>query len=279
MRLSVIIVNWNTSSFLAECLESLATHPPSCEHEIIVVDNNSKDFDEEAFVRRFPQVHFIRSESNLGYAAANNTAIQQSRGEYILLLNPDTRVTEGALDSLIAFMDAHPDAAACGAKLIRPNGQVELSVRSFPYPFAIACEFLGLAKIFPRCRVIGRYRMRWFSYDQEAEVDQPMGSCLMLRQTAVEDVGLLDESFPIFFNEVDWLYRARMRGWKIYFTPKALVIHHGGAATSQADRRAMIRESHESLVRFYNKHFRNRLPKVVYYAIVALIRLSVFIRR
>lgn len=279
MRLSVIIVNWNTSSFLAECLHSLATHPPSTDHEIIVVDNASDDFDAEVFTSRFPQVRFIRNDSNLGYAAGNNQGIRQSRGEYILLLNPDTRVTEGALDSLVAFMDTHPDAAACGAKLVRPNGSVELSVRSFPYPLAIACEFAGLSRLWPTCRIVGRYRMRWFSYDKEAEVDQPMGSCLILRRRAIEDVGLLDDAFPIFFNEVDWLYRAKMKGWKVYFTPRAVVIHHGGAATRRADRRKMIRESHESLVRFYDKHFKDKLPPVLYHLIVALVRLGVFVRR
>ncbi len=279
MRLSVIIVNWNTSSFLAECLESLAACPPSTEHEIIVVDNASDDFDAEVFASRFPQVRFIRNDTNLGYAAGNNQGIRQSRGEYILLLNPDTRVTEGALDSLVTFMDTHSDAAACGAKLVRPNGSVELSVRSFPYPLAIACEFVGLSKLWPTCRIVGRYRMRWFSYEQEAEVDQPMGSCLILRRRATEDVGLLDEAFPIFFNEVDWLYRAKMKGWKVYFTPRAVIIHHGGAATSQADRRKMIRESHESLLRFYDKHFRNKLPPPLYQLIALLVRLGVLLRR
>jgi N-acetylglucosaminyl-diphospho-decaprenol L-rhamnosyltransferase len=279
VRLSVIIVNWNTSDLLRLCLQSLETYHPSVDYEVIVIDNASDDFNLEEFALCFPHVCFIRNDLNIGYAAANNQGIVRASGEYILLLNPDTQVTEGALDSLVNFMDHRPDAAACGAKLVRPDGRVELSIRGFPYPLALVFEILGLPRIFPQSRSIGRYRMRWFSYDSEAEVDQPMGSCLILRRKAVDEIGLLDESFPIFFNEVDWLYRARMKGWKVYFTPEAVVIHEGGAATSRANRRAMIRESHESLIRFYNKHFRQRIPQPLYWLIVVLIRLSAFFRR
>lgn len=279
MRLSVIIVNWNTSQLLAECLQSLKAHPPKADHEIIVVDNASADFNPCEFTERFPEVRFIRNDENLGYAAANNQAIKESHGEYVLLLNPDTRVTDKALDVLLEFMDLHPQAAACGAKLVRPDGTVELSVRSFPYPISLLFEFIGLARIFPNSRTIGGYRMRWFSYNETSEVDQPMGSCLILRRKAVEEVGLLDESFPIFFNEVDWLYRAKNMGWKVYFTPEAVVVHHGGAATSQAARRAMIRESHNSLIRFYEKHFRQQMPGFLYWLLVALIRIATFLRR
>ena len=279
MRLSVVIVNWNTTPILEECLGSLQAYPPSAEHEVIVVDNASDDFDEAAFRAAFPTVRLIANTDNAGYARGNNQAIEASTGEHVLLLNPDTRVTEGALDSLIEFMDRHVDAAACGAKLVRPDGRVERSVRSFPYPAAIAFDYLGLSRILKKSGTFGRYRMGWFSYTEEAEVDQPMGSCLMLRRKAIDEVGQMDESFPIFFNEVDWLYRAKQMGHKAYFTPAAVVIHHGAAATSQAGRRKMIRESHDSLVRFYAKHFRKRIPAPVYYLMIACIRVGAFLRR
>ncbi|MGC8863983.1 MAG: glycosyltransferase family 2 protein [Armatimonadota bacterium] len=277
--MSIAIVNWNATRFLTECLQSLQAHPPSAEHEIIVVDNASQDFDEPSFRTAFPNVTLIVNRDNAGYAAANNQAIAISRGEYVLLLNPDTRVTEHALDTLIGFMDSYADAAACGAKLIRPDGSVEHSVRSFPYPAAIAFEFTGLARILRKSRRVARYRMRWFTYDEVAEVDQPMGSCLILRRRAIEQVGALDESFPIFFNEVDWLYRAKQMGWKVYFTPAAVVVHHGAASTGKAGRRRMIRESHESLIRFYAKHFRSRIPAPVYFVVVACIRVGALFRR
>ena len=173
MRLSILIVNWNTSALLGACLRKLGTDP--C-FEVIVVDNASHDFDEAAFHSEFPHVHLIRNFDNAGYARGNNQAMETAKGDYLLLLNPDTEVTEGAIESLLAFMDSHERAAAAGAKLVRPDGAIDRSVRSFPYPGPIACEFLGLSKLFRHSRFCGAYRMTTFRYDTAAEVDQPMGS-------------------------------------------------------------------------------------------------------
>jgi hypothetical protein len=277
--LSIVIVSWNTTPLLEECLRSIDRHPPRVDHEIIVVDNASDGFDEGRFRAAFPAVSLIANQDNAGCAKGNNQGIEASTGDYVLLLNPDTRVTEGALDALTGCMERHEDAAAAGAKLVRSDGTVERSVRGFPYPGAIAWEFLGVSKLFPRSHALGSYRMTAFSYTDEAEVDQPMGSCLIMRRGAIEDVGLFDEAFPIFFNDVDWLYRARRKGWKVYFTPDAVVVHHGAAGTSQVDRRKMIRESHASLIRFYRKHFRRAISAPVYYLTIACIRVGAFLRR
>lgn len=278
MRLSVAIVNWNTSDLLEALLKSIRQYPPLVPHEVIVVDNASDDFRERLLEIRYPEVAFIVNDRNLGYAEGNNQAIGASRGDFVLLLNPDTEVTEGALEALVKFMEFHQSAAAAGAKLVRPDGTVEQSVRSFPYPSPIAWEYTGLSRFFPRSETFGRYRMMSFSYAQTTEVDQPMGSCLILSRTAIEDVGLLDTQFPIFFNEVDWLYRARQKGYKIYFTPDATIIHHGGAGTGKAGRRRMVRESHDSLIRFYEKHFRKTLPRPVYHFTIACVKLSRYLR-
>lgn len=278
MRLSVAIVNWNTTRLLEECLCSIAEFAPPFDHEVIVVDNASADFDPEQFSIRFPTVRLIRNEFNAGYAKACNQAISISTGDYVLLLNPDTRVTEGALDSLVGFAHSHPEAAAVGAKLVRPDGTTERSVRGFPYPGPIAWEYIGLSKLWPHSTTFGAYRMTYFEYDKVSEVDQPMGSCLLMTRRVLDDVGLLDEGFPIFFNEVDWLFRAKKKGYKVYFTPDAVVIHHGGAGTRQADRRRMARESHDSLLRFYRKHFRGEICAPVYYFTVACIAVSRILR-
>ncbi|MCE5199784.1 MAG: glycosyltransferase family 2 protein [Armatimonadota bacterium] len=278
VRLSIAIVNWNTSSLLRALLISIEKYTPGFEYEVIVVDNASSDFDETAFRSEFPGVSFVTNSENVGYARGNNQAIAAARGDYLLLLNPDTEVTEGAIDALVDFMESHPDAGAAGAKLVRPDGSVDRSVRGFPYPGPIAWEYMGLSRIFPKSRVFGAYRMTYFSYDEVAEVDQPMGSCLILSQRALSEVGLIDERFPIFFNEVDWLYRAKQVGWKVYFVPQAVVIHHGGAGTKQAGRRRMVKESHDSLIRFYRKHFKGRIPAAVYYFTVACVGLNRLIR-
>ncbi len=212
MTLSVLIVNWNTRDLLRSCLQSLRRYPLREPMEVWVLDNASCDGSAQMVQQEFPEVRLIVSDCNLGYAAGNNMLIQKAQGEYLLLLNPDTEVTEGALDTALRYMQAHPEVGALGAKLIHPDGRVQRSVRAFPEPQAVLWEYLGLARLFPRSRRFGAYRMTWFTYEQIAEVDQPMGTFLMLSRRAVEDVGLMDEQFPIFFNEVDWCYRAKARG-------------------------------------------------------------------
>lgn len=278
MRLSIAVVNWNTSNQLAGLIRSIIHYAPPFEYEIIVVDNASDDFDELLFNEEFPEVKLIPNRENLGYAKGNNQALMAAIGDYLLLMNPDTQVTDNAIEALTGFMESHPEAGAAGAKLVRPDGSLDRSVRSFPYPRAIACEFLGLSKLFPRSRFFGLYRMTYFAYDQVAEVDQPMGSCLIISRKALDEIGMLDEQFPIFFNEVDWLYRAKQAGYKVFFVPDAVVIHEGGAGTKQAGRRPMIRESHDSLVKFYQKHFKKLLPRPVYICIIACIKLGEFFR-
>jgi GT2 family glycosyltransferase len=278
VRLSISIVNWNTTQLLRALLESIRRNAPPFDYEIIVVDNASADFDAQQFASEFPDVRLIANTGNLGYARANNQALAVSKGEYVLLLNPDTEATENAIRNLVEFAVSHPDTAAVGGKLIRPGGSVDRSVRSFPYPGPIAWEFLGLSKLFQRSSTFGAYRMTWFGYDKPAEVDQPMGSCLLITRHAIEQIGMLDEDFPIFFNEVDWLYRAKQAGYAIWFTAEAVFVHHGAASTIQVNKRRMRRESHDSLLLFYRKHFRGRLPWVTYIFTVLCIKLSRAIR-
>lgn len=277
MTLSILIVNWNTRDLLRACLRSLRRYPLSEPMEIWVLDNASRDGSAQMVQQEFPEVHLIASESNLGYAAGNNLLMQKAQGEYLLLLNADTGVTEGGLDTAVRFLREHPEAAALGAKLVHPDGRVQASVRGFPEPEAVMWEYLGLARLFPRSRRFGAYRMTWFTYDRIAEVDQPMGTFLMLSRRAVEAVGPMDERFPIFFNEVDWCYRAKKMGWTIYFHPGVVVIHHGGASTRQV-RPQMIWESHRSLQKFYQKHYRGRLPLPIYGLILCSITCNAWLR-
>lgn len=273
MLLSISIVNWNTTDLLRNCLRSIRSNPPEADLQVIVVDNASSDFDEAAIRAEFPGVHIIANSDNTGYAHGNNQAIEASTGDYVLLLNPDTEVKPNALQTLIDFMENHPDAAACGAKLVRPDGTIDQCVRGFPAPLAIASEYLGLAKLFPNSRVLGAYRMTYFSFDHVAEVDQVMGSCMIISRKAIDAIGPIDEQFRIFFNEVDWCFRAKMAGWKIYFTPDAEVIHLGGQSTKQV-KSAMRLESMRSLRRFYEKHYKGRAFAPMYWLALAGIWLN-----
>ncbi len=271
--LSVCVVNWNTRDLLRACLQSLYRYPPSEPIEVIVVDNASADGSAAMVRAEFPQVVLIANSENLGYARGNNQAMQRAQGEFILLLNPDTEVFEDTLDNALAFMRAHPDAGAIGAKQLFPDGRVQPSVRGFPTPANLLFEVSGLARLFPKSRRLGGYRMRWFTYDAVAEVDQPMATFLMTRRAVIEQVGLMDEAFPLFFNDVDWCYRIRQAGWKIYFVPRVRILHHGGASTRQV-RLSAIRESHRALEAFYRKHYRGRLNPLIYALCIGAIRLG-----
>jgi GT2 family glycosyltransferase len=221
---------------------------------VIVVDNSSSDGSAEAVRERFPQVHVIANTGNAGYAQGNNQALRIAAGTYILLLNPDVILPPNALNRALAFMEAHPNAGALGVRQVHPDGRLQRSVRGFPSPLAVLWELLGFSRLLPFNRTFGSYRMTWFQYDQEIEVDQPMGTFLLLSARAVREVGLLDEAFPIFFNEVDWCLRCKRAGWSIYFTPDIEIVHYGGASTIQVGA-AMAWESRRGLLTFYRKHY------------------------
>ncbi len=273
MRLSICIVNWNTREYLRECLTALFQYPPAgAEMEVIVVDNASGDGSAVMVASDFPQAALIANSDNRGYAEGNNQALERATGNFLLLLNPDVVVHAQSLTRALQFMADHPQAGALGCRLVGADGETQRSVRGFPDPGPVLWDAVGLSRLFPRSRVFGAYRMTFFDYDRVSEVDQPMGSFLLLTRAALDQVGLMDPQFPIFFNEVDWCWRAkRERGFRIYYTPEAVVTHYGGSSTRQV-KAAMIRESHRSLLRFYDKHYARLAPPVR-----GLIRLAVLL--
>lgn len=276
-RLSICIVSWNTRDYLRACLQSLRETAGELQTEIIVVDNASTDGSAEMVRDEFPETTLIANSVNQGYARGNNQALRAASGEFRLLLNPDVVVLEKSMHEMIAAMARHPRAAAVAPKLLNPDGSLQRSCRTFPYPAVIAYEALGLARLFPRSKRFGAYRMGWWNYDKEQTVEQPMASALLLRWTALAEIGLFDETFPIFFNDVDLCQRIWDAGWEIWFTPRAQVIHHGGASTKQV-RRQMILESHRSLLRYYEKHYRGRVSPLAYHGARGLIRIGGLLR-
>jgi GT2 family glycosyltransferase len=272
--LSVCIVNWNTKVYLRECLASLTAYPPPDSEgmEIVVVDNASSDDSAQMVAEEFPDVLLICASENLGYAEANNVALRRAVGDLLLLLNPDVRVDEHTLTRAIAFTRERRDAGAVSILFRNPDGSIQPSLRGFPSPEALLWEVTGIRRILPGSRRFGAYFMSWFNYDSVTEADQPMGTFLMIPRAAYETVGELDTDFPIFFNEVDWCYRAKQRGWRIYFTPDAEIVHYGGRGTDNAPKASMIRESHRSLQMFYDKHYRQSLGNGVYTIVSAAIK-------
>lgn len=274
MRLTLCIVNWNTRDFLRECLTSAYEfRPGDVELEVIVVDNASEDGSAAMVSTEFPQAVLVANPDNRGYAEGNNQALRLATGDYLLLLNPDVVLHPESLSHSLAFMNSRVDTGALGCRLVGADGQTQRSLRSFPDPGPVLWEFLGLSRLFPKSHWFGAYRMTWFDYNSVIEVDQPMGSFLLLSRAALEKVGLMDPQFPIFFNEVDWCWRAkREMGFRIFYTPDVVVTHYGGGSTKQV-RASMVRESHRSLLRFYDKHYRSQ-PAPVRWLIKSAILLN-----
>ncbi|HVL38398.1 MAG TPA: glycosyltransferase family 2 protein [Fimbriimonadaceae bacterium] len=259
--LSILIVNWNTRELLLACLHSIFHFPPSRPFEVIVVDNASKDGSAAAVAEAFPQVELIESDKNTGYARGNNLAFSRAKGDWLLTLNPDTEVCEATLDKAVEVLGRNPGCGALGARQIGPHGDVQRSVRGFPSLRGIVGDLTGISEALPRSE-FGSYQLPDFDYDTEGPAPQPMGTFLLFRRSALEAVGdprsPFDESFPIFFNEVDLLYRMAQAGWPAMYSPAVVIRHRGGESTKQV-RKSMIWESHRSLGRFFRKHYRTPL--------------------
>jgi GT2 family glycosyltransferase len=278
--LSILIVNWNTRDLLRACLRSIERFPPADRHEVIVVDNASSDGSAAMVEEEFPSVRLIRSEKNLGYAAGNNAAFAIAQGEWLLTLNPDTEALENTLQGAVDKLAAVPSYGALGVRQVGTDGKTQASVRGFPTLPGLLGDLTGLGRLFPASS-FGSYRLRAFNYDQEGEAPQPMGTFLLFRREALAAVGNpqqpFDEQFPIFFNEVDLLYRLKQAGWPCLYTPAVEILHHGGESTKQV-RKSMIWESHRSLLRFFKKHHGGGLGRLWLPPLAALVYGAALVR-
>lgn len=256
MQLTVVIVSWNTRALLAACLDSLRNELYGLAAEVYVVDNDSADGSGEMVSRDYPWVRLIANDSNRGFAAANNQVFGIARGEKILLLNPDTEIKPGAIRTLMQLLDKRPEVAVVAPQLLNTDGSIQRSCRQFPTFTAMFYELLGLSKLFPNDQRFGQYKMLDFDHNHAREVDQPEGACLMLRKSLLDEIGTLDEGYFMLFEEVDWCYRIKKSGKRIWFTPDAKVTHHYGQSIKQVKAK-MILSSHRGLIRFWRKHYRN----------------------
>lgn len=281
MKLSIVIVSWNTKSLLVDCLHSIQAEIQGCSqaellpHEIecFVVDNSSTDGTLTTLHQDFPWVQTIVNDHNVGYAKANNQAIAQCSGEYILLLNPDTLVCTGLFVQLISFMEQHPNVGACGPRLL--NSDLSLQPSCYPAP-TLAREswrLLHLDHFFP----YGSYRMAEWSLTTPRRVDIVQGACLLVRHTVIQTVGAFDEDYFMYTEEVDLCYRIRAAGWLIYWLPASQVVHFGGQSAKQVPAEMFI-QLYRSKVIYFRKHFgerRTQLYKVLLY-LSSLLRLLVY---
>jgi N-acetylglucosaminyl-diphospho-decaprenol L-rhamnosyltransferase len=258
MKLSIIIVNWNTRDLLSDCLSSIYEPALDIDFEIFVVDNASSDGSQIMIHDQFPDVKMIANSNNPGFAIANNQALRISSGEYVLLLNPDTTVKPGAIEKLVNFLDDFPEAGAAGARLLNQDGSLQRS--AFPKP-TLFREFWRLFHL-DGLMYIAKYPMNRWSLNQVREVDILKGACLLIRRIALNQVGLLDEEYFMYSEEFDLCTRLTQSGWHLYWIPSAEVIHFGGQSTQQVAEE-MFLQLYEGKIMYFRKHQSN-LAVMVY---------------
>lgn len=264
MDVSFIIVNWNTQRLLLDCIASIQSTVHGLEYEIIVVDNGSADGSPEAVRQRFGHsVLLIENAENLGFARANNQAIAHARGSYLVLLNSDTLLLEGAVRELTGFLDTHPRAAMAGPAMIDEQGRPQNSFDNFP---SLATELLNKSLL--RILLPGKYAGKAADAAEPFEVDSLIGACIVVRREAAEQVGLLDEDYFFFLEETDWCLRFRRAGWSIYHVPSARIVHLQGRSKKMRPARAWV-EYYRSLYLFFKK---NRSP--LSYTVLRIFRVA-----
>jgi len=280
--LSIVIVSFNTRQLLKECLDSVyaSLAESTLTSEVIVVDNASRDGSAAMVRKHFPQVRLIANEDNRGFAAANNQALRTlgygignrkypsssnlqypisnihspPPPKYVMLLNPDTIVSGNALDTLVRFMDENPRAGACGARLLHSDGRFQHSAFAFPTLFQVFLDFFPLNYRLTDSRLNGRYPRRLYQAGEPFPIDHPLGATLMVRQEVIEQVGLLDERFFIYCEEIDWCLRIKAAGWSIWCVPEAEIVHHVAQSTGQF-RDEMFVALWKSRYQLFEKHY------------------------
>jgi O-antigen biosynthesis protein len=255
MKLSVVIVNYNVKHFLDQCLQSVFKAVANMEAEVFVVDNNSVDGSVEMVNEKFPQVHCIANKVNTGFSKANNQAMEISKGEYILLLNPDTVVEEDTFEKCVRFMDEHPDAGGLGVQMIDGKGNfLPESKRGLPSPSVAFFKIFGLSALFPKSKMFGKYHLGYLNKNKTHEVDVLAGAYMMLRKKTLDKIGLLDETFFMYGEDIDLSYRITLGGYKNYYFPEARIIHYKGESTKKSSVNYVL-VFYNAMIIFAAKHF------------------------
>lgn len=254
MDVSIIIVNWNTKELLKNCIGSIYEQPNNVQFEIIVVDNASSDGSAMMVKAKFPQVFLIENTENKGFATANNQGMAIAKGRYVLLLNSDTVVLDGAIAKTVTFADDHPEAAVIGCRVLNSDGTLQPTCFMFPSVLNMLLSASYLYKLLPHSPFFGRERMIWWDRDSVREVDVVTGCFMLARREAIEQVGPMDERFFVYSEETDWCcYRFKQAGWKVLFAPDAEIIHLGGQSSKKAGPE-MTLQLRASILQFIRKH-------------------------
>ncbi|MGE0090645.1 MAG: glycosyltransferase [Bacteroidales bacterium] len=255
IKLSIVIVNYNVKYFLEQCLISVFKACQNIQHEVFVVDNNSVDGSCAMIKEKFPQVRLIENKINYGFSVANNQAIKQASGQYILLLNPDTVVEENSFDKCLSFMDSNPEAGGLSVKMIDGKGRfLPESKRALPTPKVAFYKIVGLSKLFPTSKHFGRYYLGHLDKNQTHEIEILPGAFMFLRKETIDKTGLLDESFFMYGEDIDLSYRITLAGYKNYYIPETTIIHYKGESTKKGSINYVL-IFYQAMVIFARKHF------------------------
>ena len=280
LDLGIVIVSYNVSDLLRDCLASVYDSRGDLTFDVCVVDNDSHDGSAGMVADEFPQARLVRAE-NRGYAAGNNLGLQEfgygrdgseprsARPRFALLLNPDTILPPSALADILQFMEEHPQAAVAGPRLVRADGSLDRACRrSFHTPKVAAYRFSGLGRLFPNSPRFGRYNLTYLSPDLTTEVDSVVGAFMLIRGEALAEVGLLDEQFFMYAEDLDLCYRIKQRGWQVWYNSGVTVLHYKGQSSRQRSKFANSK-FYETMRLFHDKHFKEQSSFLVNWLIYA----------
>jgi hypothetical protein len=259
LDISIVIVSYNGREHLRGCLASLAAHPPTVQSEVIVVDNDSRDGSAPMIASEFPSARLLRMPRNLGFAAGANRGIRDATGEAIVLLNPDSEIEADPFASMLAYLREHEDAGIVAPRLLNPDGSLQLSCRSFPtFSVALFNRYSLLTRLFPRNRYSKQYLLTDWHHDNSREVDWVSGACLTVRRSLLDEIGLLDEGYFMYIEDVDLCQRVHRAGYRVVYLPQVSVIHHIGRSSRTLPSRSILAR-HRSMWHYYKKYLRRNI--------------------
>ncbi len=260
---SIVVVHYETPAELVDCLRSVAAASEAMPVEVFVIDNASPSFDAAAVTRALPTANVVRNSTNVGFARAANQGLRDASGRYLLLLNPDTVLAPESLELMVEYMDAHPEVGLATARLILADGRLDLACRrSFPTPVRSFYRLTLLSRVFPKSRRFAQYNLTYLDEFAEADIDAPCGAFMIVRTQIREQVGLLDERYFMYGEDLDWAYRIKHAGWRVMYAPVTTVTHLKHAS-SRKSRTTTIRAFHDAMRLFYGRWYEARYPRIV----------------
>ncbi len=273
-KLLISIVSYNSLTYLKECLDSIKKYPPSLSFKVVVVDNASGDGTQDILRKDYRWVSLIANQKNYGFAAANNRALSSLDSEYVMLMNSDCQVFEDSLDRIIGFMEENKETGVVGPRILNSDGTLQLSCRRFPSMFYAGAHSL-LTVVYPENPISRRYKMAGADRSRPFEVDWVSGSAMAVRRKALEEVGLLDERFFMYVEDLDLCYRMWKKNWKVYYFPHGEVLHHVGASSRGKSLKSSLMMQ-KSVLLFYLKNYRKNWRIIFIPVIVAVLALRIF---